>query len=207
MCRAPTADDPYAARAREYADRFEAAPFGTVHAAWLHLLPAGGGAALDVGAGSGRDAAALARRGFEVVAAEPSDSMRAEAGRRHSSELIHWLDDALPDLANVRRLGRRFDLVLLSAVWQQVAPEERRRALDNLAALLAPGGLLVVTLRLGPPDESRGMHAVDAGELEDLAAATGLERIPLSEETVPDLGGRPQIRWGTRAFRRDVSLG
>ena len=39
--------------------------------------------ALDIGAGSGRDAAWLASKGYEVVAVERSSGMRDEAQRRH----------------------------------------------------------------------------------------------------------------------------
>lgn len=49
--------------------------------------------ALDVGAGSGRDAAWLASLGYEVVAAEPAAGMRIEAQRRHPDPRIRWLDD------------------------------------------------------------------------------------------------------------------
>ena len=54
---------------------------------------------LDVGAGTGRDAAWLARLGHEVVAVEPSAAMRAEAERRHPAARIRWIDDRLPGLA------------------------------------------------------------------------------------------------------------
>ena len=57
--------------------------------------------ALDVGAGSGRDAAWLVSRGYEVVAVEPSAGMRAEGQRRHSEPVIRWLDDRLPALSSV----------------------------------------------------------------------------------------------------------
>ena len=52
------------------------------------------------------------------------------------------MNDALPDLRALRALGRRFDLVLLSAVWMQVAPKGRERAFRILSELLGPSGLL-----------------------------------------------------------------
>src|SRR5690606_32527632 len=61
----------YHAKASVLAARYEAVAAETVHAALLSFLPQGAGLlALDVGAGSGRDAAWLAGLGYEVVAVE-----------------------------------------------------------------------------------------------------------------------------------------
>ncbi|WP_051328528.1 class I SAM-dependent methyltransferase [Geminicoccus roseus] len=110
----------YHAKASVLAARYEAVTAKTVHAALLSFLPQGAGLlALDVGAGSGRDAAWLAGLGYEVVAVEPAAGMRAEAQERHPDPRIRWLDDRLPDLAAVHRLGLAFDLILLSAVWMR----------------------------------------------------------------------------------------
>ena len=98
-----------------------------------------------------RDSNWLAARGWEVVAVEPS-ALRDQAAR-DSHQRVVWMNDALPDLRTLRALGRRFDLVLLSAVWMHVAPKGRERAFRILSELLGPSGLLVITLRRGgmPP--------------------------------------------------------
>ena len=129
---------------------------------------------LDVGAGSGRDAAWFAARGWEVVAVEPAAAMRQEAARRHASPLIRWVDDRLPALAALHRLGLGFDLVWLSGVWMHIPPEDRPRAMRKLATLLKPGGRLVLTLRHGPAPEGRPMWPVDANEVERLGLDHGL---------------------------------
>ena len=80
----PDSTDWYDNHVREAAERYEALAFPDVHNSLLALLPAAEGAlALDVGAGSGRDAAWLAEQGFEVVAVEPSRAMRG----RHQAVL------------------------------------------------------------------------------------------------------------------------
>ena len=101
-----------------------------MHDPILGLLPESviDGLALDVGGGSGRDAAWLARRGYQVVAVEPAAGMRAEAMRRHPDAAIRWLDDRLPALSKVHGLGLAFDLVLVAAVWQHVAPPGHARS-------------------------------------------------------------------------------
>ena len=63
----------YSERANEFAERYESVETEQVHETWLHLLPPRPGLALDVGAGSGRDAAWLAERGWEVTAVEPAE--------------------------------------------------------------------------------------------------------------------------------------
>jgi SAM-dependent methyltransferase len=138
-----------------------------------HLLPAGAGKiALDVGAGSGRDAGWLAARGLEVVAAEPTAAMRREGARLHPA--ARWLDDRLPDLAAVHRLGLAFDLILLSAVWMHIAPPHRPRAFRKLVTLLKPGGRLIMTLlclRL-PDDGSASLPLIRGVILNDAKSST-----------------------------------
>ncbi|MFO8156394.1 MAG: class I SAM-dependent methyltransferase, partial [Thiohalospira sp.] len=175
-----TSHDPdiawYDRHAPRLAEQYEGVCFESVHG-WL--LPCLGdeerGAVLDVGAGSGRDAAWFAARGHPVVASEPSAGLRAEARECHADRSIEWLDDRLPDLEGVRARGRTFSLILLSAVWMHVAPADRENAFETLVSLLRPGGLLAVTLRLGEPDTERGMAVVTSEEVVDLAGMYGLE--------------------------------
>ena len=164
------------------------------------LLPTGTDlVALDVGAGSGRDAAWLAALGFEVVAAEPAAGMR-DAGRRlHAGVGIRWLDDRLPALDATHALGLAFDVVLLSAVWQHVAPGDRSRAFRKLVTLMKPGGLLVITLRLGPAPSDRPMHEVSLGEVEGLARSLGLS-IARVERRAGDARRGPGVDWITVAM-------
>jgi 2-polyprenyl-3-methyl-5-hydroxy-6-metoxy-1,4-benzoquinol methylase len=88
----------------------------------MRHLPAPPASVLDVGAGSGRDAAWLAGKGYSVLAVEPSATMREEAQGRHAVPSIVWMDDRLPSLDAVLRLGAAFDLILVSAVWMHVQP-------------------------------------------------------------------------------------
>lgn len=92
-----------------------------------------------------------------------------EAGRRlHPDAGVRWVDDRVAALDSMHALGLSFDVALLSAVWQHVAPGERQRALRKLATLLKPGGLMVVTLRVGPAPADGAMHEVSLGDIEGL---------------------------------------
>ncbi|WP_439101096.1 class I SAM-dependent methyltransferase [Congregibacter sp.] len=120
--------------------------------------------ACDVGAGSGRDALWLAELGWTVTAVEPSAAMREIALEKPHSR-VHWIDDCLPELATVSAGSQRFDLILLSAVWQHLDPLQRTRAVQALCALLVPGGKLAISLRHGSDEEEnkrRGFHPVSA---------------------------------------------
>ncbi|WP_304619602.1 class I SAM-dependent methyltransferase [Paracoccus sediminilitoris] len=181
------------AAGHELAAQYEAIDPAQIHEAVIPHLPTAPAAILDVGAGSGRDAAWLAALGHTVLAVEPSTTMREEAQRRHPHTRITWLADSLPSLEAVYRLGAAFDVVLLSAVWMHVAPAERARAFRKLVTLLKPGGILALSLRLGPPVAGRDMHPVDLAEVEALARRQGL--VMVTTEVVPDRLGRPEITW------------
>ncbi|OYU34826.1 MAG: methyltransferase type 11 [Novosphingobium sp. PASSN1] len=155
--------------------------------------------ALDIGAGAGREARWLKTLGYEVVAVEPSSGMRREGERRHSGEGIRWLDDRLPGLLRLHGLGLSFDLILLSAVWQHVAPTDRQRAFRKMSALLKPGGLLLMTLRQGPAPSDRPMHVVTLGEVEALARGHGLEVLKVVGQA--DELARPDVHWITVVLR------
>lgn len=187
----------YDAAAGRLAARCDALPGGGPFRGIEALLPTRG-LALDVGAGSGRDARWLAERGLDVVAVEPAAGLRAE-GERRAAHRLRWIDDRLPALDRVHRLAVSFDLVVMSAVWQHVVPADRARAFRKLASLLRPGGVLALTLRAGPAPAGFPMHVTSVGEVEGLARVHGLEilRVVAAE----NLQGRPEVSWTTVALR------
>jgi len=66
-----------------------------------------------------------------------------------------------------------FDRVILCAVWQHLCDEERARAMPNLARLLAPDGLLIMSLRHGPDEP--GCYPSRREDVVALAGASGLK--------------------------------
>src|SRR6478672_3959279 len=77
----PATAEFYARNAKDLAARYEASP-GSVATYFDMAFPAGC-RVLDVGAGSGRDLAALLAHGFDAYGVEPSEAMRAEALEHH----------------------------------------------------------------------------------------------------------------------------
>ena len=180
------------------AQAYDAIDFEKLHGLLLPFLP-GEGRVLDVGAGSGRDARALADRGLEVVAVEPSEGMRKEASRHSPSPKILWKDDALPDLATLPA-PPSFCLILVSAVWMHVPPDLRDRALHRLSGLLLPGGHLYLTFRSVGNDPERGMAPVSLPDTLRSAHACTLSL--LVSTTSDDLLGRPGLTWSSLLFRK-----
>ena len=196
----------YDVHAQQLTEQYESLEAHAVHHWLLDLLPTRDKAmALDVGAGSGRDAAWLADRGFNVWAVEPSAGMRQEAQKLHSGAAITWLDDQLPSLENTlshaATQGVSFDFILLSAVWMHLAPALRPKAFENLMHLLAAEGVLAVTLRCGPAPIEREMYEVSEQEIRQLSEKYGATVLRCI--SAPDQSGRPEVSWIQMALRKD----
>lgn len=151
--------------------------------------------ALDIGAGSGRDSAWFAQQGYDVVAVEPSPLLMEEAKERHPQKNIHWLQDKMPDLHKTIRMGMSYDLILLSAVWMHIQPQDRPRVFRKLVSLLKPGGVIAISLRNGPHRIAESTYPVSALELEKLAVQHGL--FVAAKETGEDRLGRQDVTWQT----------
>ncbi|MEO2279079.1 class I SAM-dependent methyltransferase [Pseudoalteromonas pernae] len=186
----------YSVNAESLATQYDKVPFESVHKDWLDKLPTEG-VALDIGAGSGRDARYLAAKGLSVIAVEPAEGIREVAQRYTTSHSIHWLDDRLPDLVNVLALQMKFDLILLSAVWMHIPPSQRERSFRKLSSLLKPNGRIVISLRHGCCDDERTMYDVCEAELSKLASQFGLTFKLLSDTKQQDELGRDNVSWQT----------
>ncbi|WP_433184079.1 class I SAM-dependent methyltransferase [Actinoallomurus sp. CA-150999] len=193
----------YGEAAEALAEQYESVTFTEVHREVLHLFPSRPSSILDVGAGSGRDAAALAAQGHRVVAAEPTAELRSLGRRIHADQEIEWVDDALPELAVLSVRRHRFDLILLTAVWMHLEEQERGTAMPCLASLLDTGGRVILSLRHGPVPPGRRMFPVTAQETIDLAQTCGLDVVHLAEREDPH--GRPGVSWTYLGLELGVS--
>ena len=191
----------YSANAPALATRYSSLNPEVLHTSWSRLIPDQPGIALDIGAASGRDANWLAEKGWDVVAVEPCREFR-ELARPNSHANVIWQDDELPELKSLRTAGHRFNLILLSAVWMHVLPKKRERAFRIISELLAPGGILVFTLRQVSDEQEnleRGFYPVSMGELETFARQRALVR-ELYEGSEDHLA-RSNVRWETLVFK------
>ena len=95
----------YDERAGELSRLYEGVDAEKLHGSFIPALPKAPALALDVGCGTGRDAAWLSTKGVEVVAVDPSQETLAEAQRLHTAPAVRWIADCRLRLDKVFRLG------------------------------------------------------------------------------------------------------
>lgn len=193
----------YRKHAESLADTYETVSTDETHPALIKIIenefPGQKLRVLDVGAGTGRDAAWMAARGHHVTAIEPSSSMQTVGKKLHSNKQINWVADSLPKLELISAPSQNYDIILLSAVWMHLNPEDRKPALARLVSLLRPSGVLYITLRIGPDEADRGIHKVSAEELVSLTQSSGL--IIEAVDQQEDLLGRKDVSWESFTIR------
>ncbi|MCB0183660.1 MAG: class I SAM-dependent methyltransferase, partial [Caldilineaceae bacterium] len=120
---------------------------------------------LDAGCGTGRTGIELARRSHQVIGVDLDPVMLAQA-RAKAPELV-W---HLADLATLT-LDQPFDCIVMAGnVMIFLTPGTEAAVLHNMAAHLAPGGLLVAGFESRPPSWSN----LTPDRYDNLATAAGL---------------------------------
>lgn len=193
----------YAQEADDLFARYESRAAAEVHKRWSHLFPNPPARILDIGAGTGRDAAWFVSLGHSVLAVEPTDELRLRAQKLHPEPEITWLDDALPELLEVHARGETFDLILMNAVWMHFNEAEREAGMKHLAPLLNPRGRIAMTQRHGPIPEGRRMFEVSGDETVALAARFGL--VNLMHERIGSVAAENKARgieWTKLVFEK-----
>lgn len=199
MAAAKNIIDYYSINAKRFSQEYKKHQFEKINFLWIHLIPQGKVNILDVGAGSGRDASWLAQKGHAVIAVEPADGLRELAEKHHCGQSVHWVKDSLPGLQEINKMGLKFELILMNAVWMHIEPKHREEAFNNLIHMLKKGGHLVMTLRYGPSTDERVMHPVCNKELMFYANVKKLELV--LDAKSDDLFERVNVSWETIAFR------
>jgi len=197
----PSGTEGYADEAEALVKQYEKISFAEVHRQVIHLIPTAPSRILDIGAGTGRDAAGFAAMGHSVTAVEPTAELRLRAKSLHPEPQIQWLDDSLPDLVHLHERSEIFDVVMLTAVWMHLDELQRRRAMPRVAGLVRAGGLMILSLRHGPVPSGRRMFEVTADETIGLVQEQGL-RVILKYDHQDALLGRPGVTWTRLAFSK-----
>lgn len=195
----------YASQAPVLLEQYENLSFEESYATAIVHFPKQPCEILDIGSGTGRDAAWFDAKGHNVVAAEPTKEMLEGAIRLHPSPTIRWLDDSLPDLEKIRNLNEQFDFILMNAVWMHLDQNQRDTAMHSLATLLKRGARLFISLRHGPVPKGRRMFAVSAEETIELASRCKL--IPLYNkrtESILPSNKATGVKWTKLMFERQT---
>lgn len=184
----------YDLAAQRLVPEYESLTFEQVHNPVFDLIPRSGICVLDVGAGSGRDAAWFAKgENNTVLAVEPSGALRTAGQDKHAAANIRWLEDSLPGLDKVVRAKLTFDLIWLSGIWIHVPRGSRNRAFRKLVTLLRPGGSMMISIRQGAPPPDRPIAPISGAEVEELARHFGLQIV--HKTTSADAAGRLDVAW------------
>ena len=169
--------DRYRIHAERLGKRFQDLSSEQVLKSVSGYLPSAPASIIDVGAGSGRDAAWFACQGHRVTAVEPVREMAEQAAKLEGESQIEWINDRLPSLAKLQDREQEFDICLLSGILHHLPEHDRRQAFIVLARLLRSGGRLIMSLRIGPDVDGRTNFAIDPDDTISLAACAGLDLI------------------------------
>ena len=180
----------YGRAAPDLVERYEAISSAELLKPVARWFPASPAKVLDVGAGTGRDAAWFTSMGHDVLAVEPVAAFRSAGAERHSG--LTWVDDRLPRLARVEKANLRFDLILSNGVLHHLAVVDQLAAMDCFQSLLAANGRLILSLRNGPGSQDRPAVPVSKDALVNRAADRGMSVL------FQDLS-RPSVQPGNRA--------
>ncbi len=180
-------------------DQYQSLSFEAVHQSWLDIVSLSKyKTALDIGAGSGRDALALSQLGLCVAAIEPAQSLMVK-GVELTGNKVNWKSDTLPELSSLSE--NTFDVILVSAVWMHLTVAQQSQSLSRLNTLLNDNGILVITLRHGDFDDGRAAFDVSATRLMNDAKHLGLSLKHSDNDT--DQLNRPNVYWETLVFTRN----
>jgi len=193
----------YASEAAELIPRFEALRTPEVLAPVTTLLPGPPSRVLDIGAGTGRDAAWLAGKGHKVVAVEPVREFREAGMALHPDDRISWVDDRLPALERLPEEPCLYDLILVVAVWQHVPAKDHGQAIRTLVRKLSPEGRLVISLRHGPGSPIRPCFPADPERIISYAEDAGMRlRMRRSAASVQQRNREQGVTWTWLCFEK-----
>lgn len=187
------------------ATAYEQSSMEEVQRQLVRYLP-GGGRVLEIGCGSGRDAAFLTKEGFSVTAVDPSAGMIGEAVARHPVLEGRVLQEGFPLSPESPLLEEKYQAVVSIATVMHIPDSELFEFALQVRELLEPGGVLVISssvgregLRGNRDPSGRLMLERPPDELQLLFERTGFRYITGIETA--DAAGR-NLRWHTLVMER-----
>lgn len=180
--------------------QYQSISFENVHSSWIQVIDLKlCKTALDIGAGSGRDALALKHKELCVTAVEPSYDLRA-LGKAFTGDDVTWLNDTLPKLVKVKE--KTFDIILISAVWMHLSPQQQTQSLQTISTFLNDNGYLIITLRHGGFSDARTSFEMDANRTIAEAKKFGLSLVLSKHEG--DKLSRDEVSWHILCLKHEA---
>ena len=174
--------------------------FEDVHAPLLCHLDASCTSVLDIGAGSGRDACWFARKGSKVVAVEPSSQLRGLGEKGSIGLNVEWYPNFATELRPEMFGGRKFDVVLLSAVMMFVPLTQWPQVFGFINKVAKDSALMVLSCVVEYEDPARGMNRVSEEDLIGVQRSLGWDVLFSGRRA--DLFNRPGMYWRYTIYRR-----
>ncbi len=193
-------------RADELARQYNSLDRAKVHADLLAALPQGRVLrVLDIGAGSGADAAMFADLGHVVTAAEPAETLARTGKEVFKNKNIHWNTDVLPEMNAATQAGGDFDVITSVGVLQYIDKESRSSSLSKMFSLAARGGH--VEIQYPTPASREHQYTISHNEIADAVKAFNEAAAPsdgisiVMDKTIPDFSGRKALDGSDLSFR------
>lgn len=138
----------YDRKAPFLADGYEGAEMGHTHRNPIRHLTEGG-KVLEVGCGSGRDAAFLLSHGFDITGVDASAEMVKASIAKHPelAGLVHQASFPFSDDNPI--LEQHFDAVVMIATLMHISDQDLFECASQIRQLLIPDGILFVSSSLG----------------------------------------------------------
>lgn len=195
--------DYYAANALEVAKRYEEAP--SALASQFDVAFTKGGRVLDIGCGSGRDLAVLARMGFDVYGIDPTAEFVDIAQRIHPELLGRVKLGQLPDMGTP--FDGDFDGILCCAVLMHLDTKKLEESLEAFKLVMKREGRVLISVPSARPDtdmNGRDQHGrffktYSSQYLRDTFKKHGFQMV--AEWGNEDTMQRTGIKWQTHLYR------
>ena len=196
----------YSANATACAARYDTASVASLHEL-LRSLATPGCRVLEIGGGSGRDAAFLVQLGCDTTYTDGCEEMVAQAVKLHPELASKARVASFPLADDDQLLKERYDMVLCAAVIMHLDDGCLERLASQMTKRVALGGHLVLSHSFGH-EHNRDRRDANGRLFLERPPATidGIfeARGFLAERLIEDRDGlgRPNIRWATHLLQK-----
>jgi ubiquinone/menaquinone biosynthesis C-methylase UbiE len=165
-----------------------------------------GSTVLELGCGSGADAAFLHARGIEIIPTDGSDAMLKEAARCHPELQEKLRKIVLPQTLPFKE--GQLDGVVVSAVLMHLTPESVLQSCKEIARVLKDGGAIFLAVISGRTDlnsegfdgQGRYFNQMSLEQIERIFAPLGIKLV--DGHVVPDALRRTNVTIEEGVFKK-----